>query len=175
MVHTSFRKRLLVIIRQNQVKWVKKSRILFTGPRNGSSADSQLRDVHAVSRTPEGTQPGRTMWLRNRPADVTEQKRWYCWDVRNQRERSACPIVQDFWVRFNESERDYKRQGGDLGRTDTHVERIRQIWQREVFLYLMSFHTRLMAGCASEERRDSVGVVPGHREQAGLGPLWEDS
>ena len=39
----------------------------------------------------------------------------------------------------------------------------------------MSFHTRLMAGCASEERRDSVSVAPGHREEAGLGPLWKDS
>lgn len=32
-----------------------------------------------------------------------------------------------------------------------------------------------MAGCTSEERRDSVGVAPGHREQAGLEPLWKDS
>lgn len=50
--------------------------------------------------------------VKERAADVTEQKRWHCGDIRSQRQRSARALAQGFRVRLNERERDYKRQGG---------------------------------------------------------------
>ena len=46
-----------------------------------------------------------------------------------------------------------------VGRTDTNVERVRQIWQRQVFPHFLSFHSRLTAGCTSGKRGHSMGVA----------------
>ena len=103
---------------------------LFTRPRNRSSAGTIMRRPRGFPNTRGDTAwqdlTGRNLWLRNGPADATEQKRWHCRDLRKQRDAVLVQSCRTSRCGLTGAKGVAKGKGGSR-EGDAHVERVGQV------------------------------------------------